>query len=100
MSIRSRIRAELETPPENRRFGSGWIAGTFALLTAIVALLLTLVLRHPSLLAVPALAMIREQSFFRPGVHVVLILAYGLSFLSLMLRRDRTLGLAAMTITL
>ena len=38
--LRQKLRAELETPPEQRRLGSGWLSGTLALLLAAGCLVL------------------------------------------------------------
>lgn len=38
--LRQKLRAELETPPEQRRLGSGWLGGTLAFLLAAGCLVL------------------------------------------------------------
>jgi sterol desaturase/sphingolipid hydroxylase (fatty acid hydroxylase superfamily) len=91
---------ELEAPPALRRFGSGWYAGLFGLLLAIASLAMVLVLRFPEWLGMPELAAIRESNGFRPAVHVLILAAYGLSIVSLMLRRRKVLGFVALGIAL
>src|SRR5262245_10644031 len=99
-SLLARLRAELEAPRERRPFGSGWIAGTLGIVAGIAALLMVVALRHPSLFTMPELAVIRDSALFRPAIYVVLASAFGLAALSLALRRDKVLGIAAMTVTL
>lgn len=47
---------ELEAPLVQRRFGSGWFAGFFALVLAIAGLCLVAALRWPTWFATPELA--------------------------------------------
>lgn len=98
--LRQALGRELEAPRSERPFGSGWIAGTLALLAGLCALLLTLALRHPGLLTVPQLSVIRDQPWFHGVVLVLLALAYVLASLSLLLRPSKVLGYGAMAITL
>lgn len=99
-ALRMKLRAELEAPGEARRFGSGWIAGTLGLLAAVTGLLMVVALRHPSLLTVPELAVVRASSWFQPAVYAVVSAGYLLSALSLALRPEKILGVTAMTVTL
>ncbi|CAN5269925.1 sterol desaturase family protein [soil metagenome] len=99
-SFRQKLRSELEAPRDARAFGTGWIAGIFALAASIAGLILVIVLRHPSLFGMPELSLLRDNDFFKPGLYALLIAAYALSFLSLVLRANKVLGLTAMTITL
>jgi sterol desaturase/sphingolipid hydroxylase (fatty acid hydroxylase superfamily) len=99
-SLRQRLRAELEAPRDRRAFGTGWIAGVLALAAALSGLLVVIALRHPSLFAMPELAVLREGSWFIFIVYGIFIAAYALATLSLILRSDKTLGIAAMTVTL
>ena len=98
--ILSRIKRELEMPRGERPFGSGWLSGSGALLSAIVGLFLVVCLRFPEHLSTPALDMLRESGWFRPVLHVILLLAYAWALTSLMLRADKTLGFAAMAIAI
>ncbi len=91
---------ELEAPVAHRRFGSGWYSGLFALLLAVAAFAMVLVLRFPNWLGTPELAAMREAAAFRPAVHLVILAAYALAVLSLMLRRNKALGFAALAIAL
>ena len=95
-----KVRSELEAPREQRRFGSGWLSGSIGLLAGIVGLLMVIVLRNPSLTSVPQLAAVHESILFRGAIYFVLISGFALAALSLMLRKDKTLGGAAMLATL
>ncbi|KPL51066.1 sterol desaturase [Prosthecomicrobium hirschii] len=99
-AIRMKLRAELEAPREARGFGTGWIAGTLALLAGATGLLLVLVLKHPGWLGVPELSLLRDHALFRPVLWAVVIAAYLLSILSLVLRPEKILGFVGMTVTL
>jgi sterol desaturase/sphingolipid hydroxylase (fatty acid hydroxylase superfamily) len=98
--FRARLRSELEAPRAARAFGTGWIAGIFALAAALAGLIFTIALRHPSLFTFPELAALRDHAWFPFVVYALLIAAYALAATSLILRADKTLGLTAMTVTL
>src|ERR1700753_3483628 len=100
MKFVRKVRAELEAPHHARVFGSGWISGSFALLAGVVGLLMVIVLRNPSLTSVPQLASVHESVLFRIAVYLVLAAGFILAALSLVLRDDKTLGTAAMVVTL
>jgi sterol desaturase/sphingolipid hydroxylase (fatty acid hydroxylase superfamily) len=95
-----KVRSELETPPEERPFGSGWLSGSIGLLTGIVGLLMVIVLRNPSLTSVPQLAALHQSYLFLAAIYVVLASGFTLAALSLVLRKDKTLGGVAMVATL
>src|SRR5436305_3501267 len=91
-----RIVGELETPRSKRPFGSGWLSGSIALLAGVTGLLMVIVLRYPSLTSMPDLAPMHQMLFFKPVLYFVLISGYILAILSMMVRREKTLGVAAM----
>ena len=95
-----RIALELETPRGRRPFGSGWIAGTLGLLAGLVGLAMVVMLRYPQLTHTPELAAIHQSTLFRAFLYFVLIWGFLLAALSLVLRRQKTLGTAAMVVTL
>ena len=99
-TVWAKVRAELETPRGARPFGSGWLSGSIAFLAAVVSLLMVLALRYPSIFLMPELAPLRASIAFRVGLYVILLSGYALAALSLMLRRDKTLGYAATFVTL
>ena len=100
MKFLRKVRSELEAPREARPFGSGWISGSIGLLAGIVGLLMVIVLRNPSLTSVPQLAAAYQQVPFRLAIYFVLVAGFVLAALSLVLRKDKTLGGAAMAVTL
>jgi sterol desaturase/sphingolipid hydroxylase (fatty acid hydroxylase superfamily) len=100
MNFLHKVGAELEAPREARPFGSGWLSGSIALLAGVVGALMVIVLRNPSLTSVPQLAAVHQSLLFRLALYFVLISGFVLAALSLVLRRDKTLGGAAMLVTL
>jgi len=98
--IRKNVRADLESPPELRQFGTGWLSGVAALVTSVGGLFLVLCLRYPSLLTVPPLRSFYLNAWFRLALHFLLIVAFMLSILSLMLRVNKVLGFTAMSAVL
>ena len=98
--VRLRVRADLESPPELRRPGTGWLSGVAALLAAVAALFFVLCLRYPSVLTVPQVRHYYGQPSFRLALHGVLVGAFVLSVLSLVLRANKVLGFASLAITL
>lgn len=99
-SLRLRLRAELEAPPEQRRLGSGWMSGVGALVLAVACLLLVISLRHPGFLGMPELRVIHTHPAFRIVLQVALIGSFVLASLNLVLRPKKTLGTWAMILTL
>src|SRR5262249_27673371 len=96
----NKVSAELEVPREDRPFGSGWLSGSIGLLLGIVGLLMVIALRNPSLTTVPQLVDLYRGIPFRLICYVVLFAGFVLASLSLVLRKDKTLGSAAMVATL
>lgn len=100
MDLRKNLRSELETPRENRGFGSGWIAGTFALALALASLFMVLIERQSNLLSTPELASIRDSGLMKPLMFAVMIAAFLLGCLSLTLRKNKVLGTLAVVLVL
>jgi sterol desaturase/sphingolipid hydroxylase (fatty acid hydroxylase superfamily) len=98
--LRSKVRADLESPPELRLFGSGWLSGVAAMVAALAGLFFVLCLRYPALLTVPPVRAVYNTQSFRLGLHFLLIGAFALSILSLVLRENKVLGFTAVSITL
>jgi sterol desaturase/sphingolipid hydroxylase (fatty acid hydroxylase superfamily) len=95
-----KVRSELDAPREERPFGSGWISGSIGLLAGIVGLLMVIVMRNPSLTSVPQLAAAYKDIPFRIVLYFVLMAGFALAALSLILRKDKTLGGTAMAVTM
>ena len=100
MSLRQKLRSELEAPFELRLFGSGWIAGTLALALALGALALVLVLRQPNLLGMPELSVLHNASWIKLVLFADMLAAFALSCLSLVLRPSKLLDALAIGLTL
>jgi sterol desaturase/sphingolipid hydroxylase (fatty acid hydroxylase superfamily) len=96
----AKVRAELETPRHLRPFGSGWLSGSIGILAGITGLLMVIVLRNPALTRMPELAAVHTSGLFKPFLYFVLFAGFALACLSLMLRKDKTLGSTAMAVTL
>src|SRR5215469_15999001 len=97
---RMKLRGELEAPPALRRFGSGWISGVLGLVLGVAGLLLVISLLAPGVFAIPETQTLRDNPWYRIGIHFTLIAAFAFSTLSLVLRKERTLGTCGVVITL
>ena len=89
---RLKLRSELEAPPALRKFGSGWISGALGLVLGIGAFLLVLTMRWPGAFSTPELRGLEGNPWFRVSLHVLFVLAFSFSALSLVLRRGKMLG--------
>jgi sterol desaturase/sphingolipid hydroxylase (fatty acid hydroxylase superfamily) len=99
--LRLKVRADLESPAEKRRLGTGWLSGTAALIAAIAGLVFVICIRHASLLTIPALRPYYDHPAFRLCLHFLLIGAFALACVSLVLRRsNRVLGFTAISVVL
>ncbi|HEX8524479.1 MAG TPA: hypothetical protein VF669_19645, partial [Tepidisphaeraceae bacterium] len=98
--VRQKVRADLESPPELRQWGTGWLSGAGALICAVAGLVFVVCLRHPNWLTVPQVRAYYQHPGFRLGLHLLLIGAFGLACISLVLRTNKVLGFTAITITL
>src|SRR3954470_8856564 len=98
--VRAEVRADLECPPELRRFGTGWLSGVAALVAAMTGLFFVLCLRYPALLTVPQIRGVYGHPAFRVGLHVLLIAAFAFAVVSLVLRSNKVLGFTAIALTL
>jgi sterol desaturase/sphingolipid hydroxylase (fatty acid hydroxylase superfamily) len=98
--VRQKVRADLESPPELRRVGTGWLSGAGGLAAALAGLFFVLCLRYPSLLTVPQVRVAYDQPWFRLALHLLLVAAFALSVVSLVLRANKVLGFTALSITL
>jgi hypothetical protein len=94
------FRQNLEAPTPERHLGSGWISGVLALTLAVIGLGTVLCLRYPDLLTVPDAREMYNVGLIRLALHVVLIAGFLLGTLSIVLRKQKILGFAALGIIL
>jgi sterol desaturase/sphingolipid hydroxylase (fatty acid hydroxylase superfamily) len=97
---RLKLRRELEAPPALRKFGSGWTSGVLGIILGLGSLGCVLMMRFPGLFTIPEFAGVHASPFFRPALFGLLVLAFGFSFLSLVLREGKALGMTGMAATL
>jgi len=95
--LRQALRADLQSEKEDRRFGSGWISGVFALFFAMAGLIAVLCLRFPDLLTTPMLREHYDVPLVRVALLLDLILGFALAVLNLALRRQKIMGFTAIT---
>lgn len=99
MNILKRLVQQLETPRDQRPFGSGWLSGTLALLAGITGLLVVLLRWYPETFSYPQIAFIQDSGIVTFFLRFVLLAGYALSLISLILSRHRTLGWTALAMT-
>ncbi len=98
--MREKLRAELEAKPEDRRFGTGWLAGTIAFLLSVGCLVLVITRAFPGVFVTPELRVLFDHPWFGTGLFIAMLAAFGLALVNLALRPTRILGLAAIAVTL
>lgn len=98
--FRQSVRSDLESPPELRKLGTGWVSAVAALVGGAAGLFLVLCVRFPGLLTVPPLRPYYADPAFRLGLHFLLIGAFAAAVISLVLRSNRILGFTAITLVL
>lgn len=96
----TKLRDDLESSPENRQFGTGWISGVVALALAILGLGAVLCLRYPQFLTVADAREHYDLWYIRLALQAVLIAAFALGTLSVVLRTNRALGSVAIAMVL
>lgn len=85
---------------EPTRFGHGWLSGVLAVLFGVLGLGAVCCLTWPHWLTFADLRAHYPLRLVRGVVQVVLALAFGLGVVSVCLRRNKALGLTALTLTL
>ena len=68
--------ADLRTPAEERKFGSGWISGVLALGLAVIGLGTVLCLRYPQLLTVADARAMYNVGLIRLALQAVLVTGF------------------------
>jgi len=96
----TRLRKDLESTPEQRVFGSGWISGALALTLSVLGLGTVLCLMFPDFLTMPDARKVYNVSLIRFILHLVLISGFILGVVSIVLRRQKVIGLTALSLIL
>lgn len=92
-----KLKSELESPRPDRAIGSGWLSGSGALLCGIVSIVLAIALKYPWL-TTPELTIVTRTLSFKLFQHGVLLFGYAIAITSLILRKDKSLGFAALAL--
>jgi sterol desaturase/sphingolipid hydroxylase (fatty acid hydroxylase superfamily) len=98
--LRKMLRADLEAEAQERAFGTGWISGVLALACALFGVGSVLFMMLPGVFTMPMLREQYSQPWFRLALHFILIGAFVLAVLNIILRRQKIMGLAAITAVL
>ncbi|MGB1236436.1 MAG: sterol desaturase family protein, partial [Planktomarina sp.] len=99
MTFLRKLKTQLETPREERPFGSGWLSGTLGLLAAITGLLMVILRWYPETFSYPEIAFVQENGIATLFLRFVLLSGYALALLSLILSRRKSLGWTALAIS-
>ena len=81
-----------DRPQRDTRFGSGWISGVIAASLGVMGFAAVLCLHYPDILTTPELRAVYPMRLIRGLIHLSLIAAFALGVISLVLRRNKTLG--------
>lgn len=80
-------------------FGSGWISGVLSTVLGVLGLGGVLAILYPAYLTLPELRDVYPMEIMRGLIHVILVSAFVLGFVSVVLRRNLMLGLTGLTLT-
>jgi sterol desaturase/sphingolipid hydroxylase (fatty acid hydroxylase superfamily) len=94
--FRQMLRSDLESPAIERQFGRGWISGVTALVMALAGFLAVLCLLFPGLFTVPQIRGVYQTAAFHVVLQLWLVVAFVMAVVSLVLRQNKILGLAAL----
>jgi sterol desaturase/sphingolipid hydroxylase (fatty acid hydroxylase superfamily) len=94
------LRQDLESKPEDRSFGSGWISGVLALAMAVVGLGTVLCLTFPDFLTIPDARAKYDVPLIRVILQLVLIAGFLMGVVSIVLRQQKVIGLTALSLIL
>lgn len=87
-----------EARPPERKLGSGWVSGVLALMFAIAGFSTVLCLRYPEILTVPEAREVYHVGLIRLLLQLVLATGFALAVVSIVLRRRKVLGFAAIAL--
>jgi len=96
----TQLRQDLEAPASERYFGSGWISGVLALTLAVLGFGAVVCLTYPQLLTVRDVRAMYNVDLIRLLIHLVLIAGFLLGIVSIVLRKQKVLGLSALALIL
>ena len=82
------------------RFGSGWISGVISATLGLMGLGAVACLHYPEMLTTPNLREVYPLNLIRGLIHFTLMVAFAFGALSVVLRKDKTLGAVGLTATL
>lgn len=85
---------------QSTRFGHGWISGVLGVACGLLGLGAVLCFHFPQWLTMPELRAWYPVPYVRAVLHLVLVAAFLLGTLSICLRQNKALGLAAIGLTL
>ena len=94
------VRHRLETSTTDRRLGSGWISGVFAVALGLTGLGAVLCIRYPEVLTVPEAREVYDLRLIRLLLQFVLATGFALGIVSIVLRKRKILGFTAIGIIL
>ncbi len=92
------LKNELDSP--NRKLGSGWLSGILAVFLSAIGLGAVLCVCYPNLLTVADSREYYNMTVIRLLIHIVLITAFCLGMVSVVLREQKVLGFAALTLVM
>jgi sterol desaturase/sphingolipid hydroxylase (fatty acid hydroxylase superfamily) len=93
--LRLAIRNDLESPAEQRHFGSGWISGVAAIIFSLAGLLLLISGQYPTIFSMQELGVLHASAYFTISIQAFLVLGFLLACANLILRRNKILGFSA-----
>ncbi len=94
--LRLAIRADLESPTPERRFGKGWLSGVGALVLGLAVLSFMLGKTFPAAFSLEPLRVIYQSPWFNPVLQAMMLLGFVLACLNMMLRQNKILGWSAL----
>lgn len=87
------------TTADSRAFGSGWISGLLSSVLGAMGFGGVLCLLFPQWLTTADLRPLYPMDFLRGLIQFVLVSAFALGFISIVLRRNKTLGIIGLSLT-
>jgi lathosterol oxidase len=89
----------LDATSGSRHFGSGWISGVISVFLGALGFGAVLCLLFPQYLTMPELRAVYPMPMVRKLIQLVLVAAFVMGFISVVLRRNKVLGLTGLSFT-